>query len=176
MIIASDIGKPCPRKVTHHPMKEKIWGSVLIFAGIIIMIISFVLKIFRDECTNCSLLPYVLVWFLASIMTAAGLLLRRSDELDKILASSQLKMNEQLMEAKRKEREKESFQEFLSDFSGPEKALVETVHTYEGITLADLEKRVGLAKNTFRKTLQDLERRQIISIMDDKAYLRKMSK
>jgi len=160
-------------------MKQKQLGSILIFAGILITIISIFVKIYRDvlnKCINCSYGIYILIWFIAGFMTVIGLLLRRSDELENIIAESKLKLNNEFKEAKKKEREKEDFQVFMTDFTRSEREIIEILHTYEGITLSELEEKAGVSNKKLARTLENLEKRKIITIMDSKIYLLKLSK
>ena len=161
-------------------MKEKQWGIVLIIVGILITITSISVKIYKDvinECINCSYMIYTIIWFIAGLITVLGFLLRRSDELEKIIAESNLKLNKEFKEAKKKEREKEKFQEFLKDFNESEKEVIEILHTYEGIRPNELEKRVSFSKESLNKVLKSLEKRKILTLMDTKKlYLLKFSK
>jgi uncharacterized membrane protein len=161
-------------------MKEKGWGTVLVVIAALTTTVSILVKLYMEvlkSCASCTYLPYMIVWFICGLMLAAGLMMRRSGEIDRVIAESSLKMNRELEEAKKKERQKEEFQKFLEGFSGPEKNLIELLHTYEGITLKELEKKAGLSKEVFHKTFKSLQGKEIVALMDrEKAYLLRMSK
>jgi len=161
-------------------MKAKTWGIVMIFLGIIITFISIIVKLYRDvlnECVDCSYMWYTFIWLFAGLIVGTGFLLQRSDELDKILKESQLKINKELIDVKKKERSKDHFQEFLKDFDKKQRDVIEILHTYEGIKQRELENKISFSKDRLPKVLKDLETVEVISIMNSKKiYLVKLSK
>jgi hypothetical protein len=160
-------------------MNEKKLGIGLIVAGLLIVVISIFVKIYNDSvngCNGCSWMVYFFFWLFGGFVVVLGLLLFRTDELDKHLAESSIKMNDEFKKTKEFERQKEGFQDFLKDFNKNEKEIIEILHTYEGITFKQLEKKVTFSKEKMNSVLKTLEKKEILSVMDSKkVYLTKLS-
>ncbi len=161
-------------------MKERQLGTLLVIIAILMTAISILVKLYRDvlnSCISCSYLVYTIIWFISGLILVTGLMLRRSGEIGRIIAESSLKMNREFEEAKKKEREKERFQDFLKDFSKEERDVIELLHTHEGMTLDELGKKSGLSGQFLGKTIKHLQKKEIVAIIDKKkAYLLKFSR
>ncbi len=179
-------------------LNDKQLGLVLIIIGILIVIPGTVLKIYEGVqvqanfdnplCTNdpncksslSGLFPVAIFWFIGAIILSYGFLLRRSDELDEAIKSSDLKINEEFKKAKKKAREKDSFIKFQKGFTEDEIDIINIIHTKEGITEKQLEKRVSIPNNKFKSILNNLEKKGFIEKMVDnntfKLYLKKLNK
>ena len=161
-------------------MNEKKLGISFVVFGIMIVVVSIFVKMYNDMvygCYDCSWMVYFIFWLFGGFIVVVGLLLYRTDELDKHLAESDIKMNEEFKKTKEYERQKEGFQEFLKDFTKNEQEIIEILHTYEGISLKQLEKKVSFAKEKMNSVLKTLEKREILSVMNSrKVYLTKLSK
>jgi uncharacterized membrane protein len=161
-------------------MKPKSIGIALAALGIAMTAISAAVKIYIDtvtRCIGCSYMPYLIIWLFSGLIVSVGVLLMRSGELEQDIAESKLRINKEFEEAKRKERERDGFQEFIRDFVGEEKQVIELLHTYEGITLGDLATRSGLPEEKLQRTMKSLERKEIAKILESgKIYLTRMSR
>jgi len=159
-------------------MKPRSWGIVLIIIAVLLNVFSGFVKIILDMRCNCSssYMVYTLIWLLGGIIAVFGFLLLRSGEVQNHVKESHLKLNKELLEAKLKERKKSAFIEFVKDFNKDETEVIEVVHTYEGITRTELEGKVNLSKAVLDRILKKLEKDGIVSDMDSKVYLRRMSK
>lgn len=157
--------------------KDKRLGLVLIVFGVLIVLFSSSIKILFFQYS--SLFSSMLIWFVAGIITALGFMLRRSDEAQKMIEESRLKVNDEFKKAKKKEREKDEFVEFLSRFSKDEIEIIEQVHTYEGISKDSLVGQVVLSKSRFDKAFRRLINDKVISVHSEckteKIYLNRIS-
>lgn len=158
--------------------KEKRLGLILIIVGVLIVLFSSTIKIIFFS--RSSLFSSMVIWFVAGILVATGFMLRRSDEAQKMVEESQLKINEEFKNAKKRERQKDEFIEFLSQFSKEEVEVIEYVHTYEGIMQSKLEKNVSMNKKEFGTIIRKLEKKDIIALMPsgstNKIFLKKISR
>ncbi len=168
-------------------MRSSTTGSILIFLGISSVAISVAIKIREDMLVldlmkiqpGNTLFWYMLIWFAGGIITAAGVLIRRSEKDIMELTTSSLKMTPDLKAAKRAERRAPQFRKFLGSFDDDEQAVLEYIHTNEGVSETELIRHLGITSASLRPILAKLRKKDVIELMPDKKtrkiYLKKMS-
>jgi len=153
-------------------MNEKKLGTLLMFSSIVIALTSSVIKM---AVLDIVFWPFALVWLVCGVMIATGFLLYRSNELEEHIKESQLMINKEFLKAKEKERAKDEFVKFLDGFKKDEIEVIEFLHTFEGISVKQLEDKVSFSKVKLDKILKNLEKDEVISVMGEKCYLKVLS-
>lgn len=179
-------------------MKQKHIGLLLLMLGILILVFTILTKqkddfyinsIIETQGGSCYLAdgtclhedrnytPYIIGYVLASALAILGIYLFLFDKTQDNILKQNKEVSNALREAKKIEKQKSEFEAFLSAFSEDEKKVIKAVHEQEGIQQATLRFRTGMSKSSLSLLLKDLEKRQIITRVEDKktnkVYLRK---
>jgi hypothetical protein len=153
-------------------MNEKKLGNYLLISAALLVLISASAKIYFFTKASLGYGPFVMLWFIAGLMAAAGFIMR-SSELERHIGESQLKVSKELKEAKEKERKKETFTKFLEKYSDKERQVIEFLHTYEGSTVDSVRRNFDF---TVDKIITRLEDEKVVEVLPSgKIYLKKLS-
>jgi DNA-binding MarR family transcriptional regulator len=174
-------------------MNQKVVGTVLVIAGIIITIFVFMAKAkedafiqaYVDKTGSCYLdngtclhegrdySLYIGGWILSASLIILGIYLLAFDKTQELMLKHHERIAGDLKEAK----EIHEWDAFLAGFSGDEQKVLKAIKEQDGIKQSTLRYKAGISKTGLSLMLKNLEEKDIITRKEsgktNEVYLRK---
>jgi uncharacterized membrane protein len=164
-------------------MNQKQIGTILIIIGLILAIFVYymhqrearIISEFVSDKGSCFLddgtclheernpIIYIIGWIISAALITFGIYLAFFDRTQKVLLDNQKRLSEALLEASKKEKEKDEFAAFLSGFSAEEQKVLKAIHFQDGIKQSTLRYKTGISKSSLSLILRSFEEKKIIS-------------